>query len=806
MAQMKFIVYNIVSNANRSKLISIMKRIAFVIVCLLFKIQLIAQTQYDYYDDGAVAGGADRALNGIIIIGGIVIIAVALFLLLYGVAKIYYWFNPTADPEYKRMLVEKEKEAKRSKEKGAEEKKQAIRDDENNRKKDAVNLGISVLWADSNMFAESSKEEIIKTTDISLYAKYRATFALTEKPRTNDIMLDLELRKMYSDDGQKLISTHNGAGGWGKGQININPKPGTKIICDNAYDDYDNRFVEEILIPDSVVAIGYNAFVFLGVDNLFIPASVRYITGNPFGRPFGHYNKANCDSKYFKMTNGVLYSSDNLLYVANIESEAKYKSIPDGFKIIGRGAINGHDELELLRVPPSVVAIAEGAISGCKNLNVIIFEGKVDVIEPTAINKNESIKALYVPIGLINYYQNILPKELKDFVKGLPNLDETDEVILNRIIVQEDTLMLNTSKTEPVTKNTISSSDLELINQIKKDYEITAVAPEDWDDKVIDWGEHENEEHDCWDRGEASYSKDGKRFLIFEDELTEYRIRDGVEILCDNAFTNGCDDKSIILPKTVTTIGNFVFWHTYLEEFVIPDSVVKITGNPFVKCEVNLKCNASGFCLDGKVLYDKEKKRIVSVIDDIERTVQNKPVQIAPTVKIIGRNSFYEISCGSVTLPNSVLYIGDAAFKNSIISDISLGENVYEIGKAAFAHSFISYMNLPDSVKVIGESAFEYCDRLKTIRLSANLTAIEADTFTNCNYLNDVYIPNGVKIIKRGAFSWCKSLTRIFLPNSIEKIEKEAFVYCGFKTVIIPKHTIVEEGAFTNDCKVVRRE
>ena len=51
-----------------------MKRILCIIVSLLIHIQLIAQTQYDYYDDGAVAGGTDRALRGIIIIGGIIVI------------------------------------------------------------------------------------------------------------------------------------------------------------------------------------------------------------------------------------------------------------------------------------------------------------------------------------------------------------------------------------------------------------------------------------------------------------------------------------------------------------------------------------------------------------------------------------------------------------------------------------------------------------------------------------------------------------------------------------------------------------
>ena len=92
------------------KYLSFTKRFVGTLITLLVPIILLGQTQYDYYDDGAVAGGADRALNGLIILGMIVAIAVALLLILYVAAKVYYWFNPEADPEYKRAIAEKKKE------------------------------------------------------------------------------------------------------------------------------------------------------------------------------------------------------------------------------------------------------------------------------------------------------------------------------------------------------------------------------------------------------------------------------------------------------------------------------------------------------------------------------------------------------------------------------------------------------------------------------------------------------------------------------------------------------------------------
>ena len=92
------------------KNMTFIKRFCTIIIALLHHVLLFSQTQYDYYDDDAVAGGADRALNGILLFAGLIILAfIILFVLGIG-AKIYYWFNPEANPEYKRKIAAKEKE------------------------------------------------------------------------------------------------------------------------------------------------------------------------------------------------------------------------------------------------------------------------------------------------------------------------------------------------------------------------------------------------------------------------------------------------------------------------------------------------------------------------------------------------------------------------------------------------------------------------------------------------------------------------------------------------------------------------
>lgn len=122
----------------------IMKRFFLFIISVFTKIILVAQTQYDYMDDDAVAGGADRALNGIIIMAVLVIATIVLLFVIGGILNVYYWFNPKADPNYKRLLAKQEQERKHE-EYVKEQRKKAF--------PNAVDIGLSVKWASFNLGA-----------------------------------------------------------------------------------------------------------------------------------------------------------------------------------------------------------------------------------------------------------------------------------------------------------------------------------------------------------------------------------------------------------------------------------------------------------------------------------------------------------------------------------------------------------------------------------------------------------------------------------------------------------------------------
>ena len=349
------------------------------------------------------------------------------------------------------------------------------------------------------------------------------------------------------------------------------------------------------------------------------------------------------------------------------------------------------------------------------------------------------------------------------------------------------------AKYNPPTKKA-SDEDLCYISEIKHDYALTSTSSTEWDERIIDWGDLKEEERNIEEVGIACYTKNKKKFIRFEGGSDYYTMWDNVETICDCAFQSYYNEH-ILIPCSIKILGDSIFWYPSIKELVIPESVTKMTGNPFATCKFRLKCHSPNFYFDGNVLYDKEKKKIVSVMRNFQIIEENDPITFSETVLVIERNAFYDVSISKpIVLPNSVLYIGFSAFYHASIYEIKLGEMVIEIGEYAFAFSSIESIKLPNSLEILGKSAFSCCPLLKSVELSASLAIIEEETFSGCNEINDIYIPEGVKEIRKRAFSSCKKLTNIYFPNSLEKIESEAFSLCGFKTIVIPKHTIVENG------------
>ncbi len=91
-------------------------------------------------------------------------------------------------------------------------------------------------------------------------------------------------------------------------------------------------------------------------------------------------------------------------------------------------------------------------------------------------------------------------------------------------------------------------------------------------------------EHLVTDDKGVTYSSDYKYLVRGNDNLHEYTVCDGVEVICDEAFFDGFLQR-IILPESLRVIGREAFAHcSDLKEVVLPSGLKDIRDGAFYGC------------------------------------------------------------------------------------------------------------------------------------------------------------------------------------------------------------------------------
>ena len=364
----------------------------------------------------------------------------------------------------------------------------------------------------------------------------------------------------------------------------------------------------------------------------------------------------------------------------------------------------------------------------------------------------------------------------------------------------------------------------------------------------------------CWT---GVLAEDVEREAFTSGDYEYALLDDGtVEITGYNGKAEKLTIPNMLNGKKVTSIDNSAFYRCdSLISIIIPDSVTKISANPFAYCSTLKSIFVSSehpyfFAIDG-VLFRKADSCLISYPKGREYTTYNIPQGITA----IESRAFYDCKfLTGVTIPDSVISIGDWAFFScDFLTSISIPDSVTSIGDCAFSlcdsltsitipdsveqigtnpftvcsalksisvspehpyfatidgvlfrkadKALISYpagissstYTIPQGITAIGDSAFYYCDSLTSVSIPDSVTSIGDNAFYFCESLTSVTIPDSVTAIGNRAFYYCDSLTSVSIPNSVTSIGDYAFGDCSNLTLTVPRNSYAAEYAKSND-------
>ncbi|MCI7338512.1 MAG: leucine-rich repeat domain-containing protein [Bacteroidales bacterium] len=271
-----------------------------------------------------------------------------------------------------------------------------------------------------------------------------------------------------------------------------------------------------------------------------------------------------------------------------------------------------------------------------------------------------------------------------------------------------------------------------------------------------------------------------------------------------NLYINDVEVKDLMIPNSVTSIGNYAFSGcSGLTKITIPNSVTSIGEYAFSGCSGLTSITIPNSVTSIGEYAFKYCSSLTSV------TIPN-------SVTSIGRSAFYGCSgLTSVTIPNSVTSIGSYAFYDcSGLTSVTIPNSVTSIGMYAFegcsgltsvlwnaknfadfsSRDYAPFYNIKSQITSFTfGSEVEHIpaylcygmENLTSVTIPNNVTSIGDYAFRGCSGLTSVTIGNSVTSIGDWAFRACSGLTSVTIPNSVTSIGMYAFEGCSGLTSVV---------------------
>lgn len=246
----------------------------------------------------------------------------------------------------------------------------------------------------------------------------------------------------------------------------------------------------------------------------------------------------------------------------------------------------------------------------------------------------------------------------------------------------------------------------------------------------------------------ANVTKLGTYVFDYCTSLTKVNFADNSKLdsIGNYAFQKTYSLVGVDLPSGVKTLGTNVFQYSGVKSVVLPATVTSIGNYAFADSEI-----ASVTFADGS------------------------------KISTFGTYLFRGSALTSVTIPASVTKLGNYMFQNctELTSVTFETKKLTEIAQYAFSGcTSLGSITIPDGVTTIHRNAFEKCTSLSEVNLPSSLTMIATP--------NSPTSLKGSTAYYGFAFSGCTSLKSIKIPDSVTYLGTHTFDGSGLVSIKLP--------------------
>lgn len=267
--------------------------------------------------------------------------------------------------------------------------------------------------------------------------------------------------------------------------------------------------------------------------------------------------------------------------------------------------------------------------------------------------------------------------------------------------------------------------------------------------------------------------------------------QDTKDVVNTNPTTYTIEDGEITLQSLPDRVDyTFRYWERVYDSPYLKDpyattaiSVSKYNGNVTLEAVWDRKTEYDAF--EYTVSEDCTKATIIG----LKNTAQTEII-IPSGVVAIGDSAFK--NCTSLSIVrfeegSQLLTIGDYAFYFCGIRSITIPDSVIEIGNYAFSRSGISEMNFSSecSLTTIGNRAFDFCDYLTEFTVPDSVVSMGQYVFNVCIGMTKVVFGKGMTVIGENIYGGSSVLREIEFKGIITSFHQNALSGVATKNVTL---------------------